>query len=391
MSPLGATTTPDDDLFFSSPGLHSTTQRDPQDEVQELIDTTRTRNMAGLSPALSSFMALHKPAFLEMFNRQLQLIRSRSQAFEDAHITIFDKVLLNLTQNGTDLDNPAAIQYYCEEYLGINTGASCEETSRVLHQTIDVPQLLMREMTGANNPRETARRSLVPEPETSSSDFVHLHRTGEKQQQDKEPQVARLLQVYERAKADYFAVSSSGSGIEGGGTETIEAAKFLRDTAENTLQYLSDKIIDPNALTELQSTFNMAKATVVSLSGGKKRKFDTVEMDSLVRAAPRGPGGGGGTNASGYGSHGAHAAGRRRSNPNPNPYPSKSSDSGYGGYTYEGGAGAGTGRDIMDRDRDRDRDRSDDEACRSRSASPRGRRRSYGYSRREVDSYKPRK
>jgi hypothetical protein len=144
MSPLGATTTPDDDLFFSSPGLHSTAQRDPQDEVQELVDATRTRNMAGLSPALNSFMALHKPAFLEMFNRQLQLIRSRSQAFEDAHITVFDKVLLNLTQNGTDMDNPAAIQYYCEEYLGINTGASCEETSRVLHQTMDVPQLLMR-------------------------------------------------------------------------------------------------------------------------------------------------------------------------------------------------------------------------------------------------------
>lgn len=232
-----------------------------------------------------------------------------------------------------------------------------------------------------NNPRDTGRRSLAPEPEPSG--FVH--QTGEKQ--DKEPQVARLLQVYERAKADYFAVS----GVEG--HETIEAAKFLRDTAENTLQYLSDKVIDPNALTELQSTFNMAKATVVSLSGGKKRKFDTVEMDSL-RSAPRGPGGG--TNASGAGGYGSSQAGRRRSNP----YPSKSSDSGYGGgaYTYEGGAA----RDIMDRDRDRDRDRerdrdrderdrSDDEACRSRSASPRERRRSYGYSRREVDSYKPRK
>ena len=143
MSPLGETTTAaDDDLFFSSPGLHST-QRDPQDEVQELVNRA-ARNMAGLSPALSSFMALHKAAFLEMFNRQLQLIRSRSQAFEDAHITVFDKVLLTLTQNGTNLDNPAAIQYYCEEYLGINTGASCEETSRVLRQTMDVPNLLMR-------------------------------------------------------------------------------------------------------------------------------------------------------------------------------------------------------------------------------------------------------
>ncbi len=150
MSPLGETTTPDDDLFFSSPGLHST-QRDPQDEVQELVD--KTRNMAGFSPALNSFMALHKAAFLEMFNRQLQLIRSRSQAFEDAHITVFDKVLLELTQNGTDLDNPAAIQYYCEEYLGINTGASCEETSRVLHQTMDVPKLLTRGNSPFPRPR----------------------------------------------------------------------------------------------------------------------------------------------------------------------------------------------------------------------------------------------
>lgn len=128
-------------LFFSSPGIDDT-RRGPEDEVPVLV--ARAIQVTTLGPAVDNFMALHKDAFLSMFARQINLIKSRSQAFEDGHITVFDKTLLTLTQNGTDLDNPAAIQYYCEEFLGIHFGASTGEASRVLSQAIDVPESLIK-------------------------------------------------------------------------------------------------------------------------------------------------------------------------------------------------------------------------------------------------------
>jgi len=97
-----------------------------------------------------------------------------------------------------------------------------------------------------------------------------------------EPKLARLWSVYDTARADYLAVSMQEDD------ETVKAAKFLRDTAENTIQYLQNRNVDPIMMTELEATYNMAKAKVVALSGGKKRKFDEVEMDR-VTGTPRGP------------------------------------------------------------------------------------------------------
>ncbi|KAK4938965.1 hypothetical protein LTR10_020713 [Elasticomyces elasticus] len=368
----------EEDLFFSSPGLSSPVRRGPEDEVPILVE--RASRVTTLCPAVNNFMVVHKTAFLSLFARQINLIRSRSQAFEDGHITVFDKTLLTLTQNGTDLDNPAAIQYYCEEFLGIHVGASPGEAGRVLSQAVDVPESLINETA----PQMTSDAN----PETD----VH-----QPPAEEMEPQLKRLWEIYEIAKLDYFAVSNSKSH------ELLGAAKFLRDTAENTQQYLTDKNIDPNMLAELDSTYDMAKATVVSLSGGKKRKFDAVDKD-LIEGAPRG-----------HGSSNQNQRGRTESKQ----YPSRSSDSGYG-------AGASAFRDNT-ADTDRDYGRTQHRSSRRRSSSPRDRRdrsprsprygnrdrdrdepghrgaygskrgsdrrrNPYGYRRdREVDSYQPRK
>lgn len=73
------------------------------------------------------------------FERRLNLIKSRSQAFQDSHVTVFDKVLLQLTQNGSHLGHPAAIQYFCEEFLAIPTNIASTQQTVILSDAVIAP------------------------------------------------------------------------------------------------------------------------------------------------------------------------------------------------------------------------------------------------------------
>ena len=90
---------------------------------------------------------------------------------------------------------------------------------------------------------------------------------------DMEPKLTNLWNVYQRAKADYLVVANDKNHA------TARAARFLRDTAENILSYLGNKNRDPIMMAELDATYRMAKEAAVSLTGGKKRKFDVGETD----------------------------------------------------------------------------------------------------------------
>ena len=114
--------------------------------------------------------------------------------------------------------------------------------------------------------------------------------------------LSQLWNVYETAKEEYLAVANLGN------ERTTKAAKFLRDTAENTLHHLQNKNVDDIMLAELEATYKMAKTVVVSLTGGKKRKFDAVEMEG-VRGTPKGPSG------QARGGRHAGAVGRRQLHP----------------------------------------------------------------------------
>jgi hypothetical protein len=59
-------------------------------------------------------------AFCEVVSHHLAIIRSRSQAFEDGKVTIFDKALVQLCQNGADVNNLGAHELYIEEFMGID-------------------------------------------------------------------------------------------------------------------------------------------------------------------------------------------------------------------------------------------------------------------------------
>ena len=79
--------------------------------------------------------------------------------------------------------------------------------------------------------------------------------------------IKRLIKSYETAVQEYFAVESLRDD------KTLQAAKYLRDTAENTVLYLKETDIDRGKLSEIECMYDSAKDVVQSLTG-KIRKFD---------------------------------------------------------------------------------------------------------------------
>lgn len=63
------------------------------------------------------------PGYRELFNHVFEyhigLIKTRSQSFEDCQITVYDKALLILTDNGSSLSHFGAIELFKDEILGI--------------------------------------------------------------------------------------------------------------------------------------------------------------------------------------------------------------------------------------------------------------------------------
>lgn len=121
-------------LFLSStPTRYSS---GPLEEVQLLLK--QARSVGRIDPAIRSIISIKNGPFFDTFARHINLINSRSQTFQDCHITVFDKVLLELTDCGRDLDNPAAIQYFCDEFLAVPKGANTARRTSALTDTLSV-------------------------------------------------------------------------------------------------------------------------------------------------------------------------------------------------------------------------------------------------------------
>jgi len=117
--------------------------RPPSGSLDDEVPTLVAEAQADcLDRAMSNFFLVNRRPFLSAFERQVKLIRNRSQAFEDGQVTIYDKVLLALTNNGTDLNPPSAIQYYCNEFLGIDMKGDSQIAYKALDQTLQVQSIL---------------------------------------------------------------------------------------------------------------------------------------------------------------------------------------------------------------------------------------------------------
>ena len=248
----------------------------PADEVTFLI--SQAQQTTELTPALATVMLTHKQLILSVLDRQIQLIKSRPQSLSDGQVTIYDKALLTLTSAGTDLENPSALLFWCEHFLGVDNVKAPSNTPMFLQEMMAVPTVLNQ---GKRSPRSClSDMSLTDDPAIEASSLHRLSGTTVKSEPEDspepiifgseatDPKVKRIFTVYDQARTEYLSVADADDA------KVIRAAKFLRDTAENALSMLKNANIDAAVMLELQTTCDKAKDTVVALSGGKKRKFD---------------------------------------------------------------------------------------------------------------------
>ena len=130
-------------LFFTSSPSHFQ-RNDPADEVPILV--AKARLSKSLNPAVATFLKdpERKRVFLDVFMRHVSLLKCRSQAFEHGHVTVYDKVLLTLTRNGNHFESIAAIEYFCEEHLGIDKFGDATSMEHTLEQSVLLRSLLVQ-------------------------------------------------------------------------------------------------------------------------------------------------------------------------------------------------------------------------------------------------------
>lgn len=88
--------------------------------------------------------------------------------------------------------------------------------------------------------------------------------------------INRMLHTYFRAKHDFYTRQESARTVYD--PKLADAAKFLRDSAENALGYLdAQKLLsscDSSLVLELESVFEFAKSKAIEILGGRKRRFE---------------------------------------------------------------------------------------------------------------------
>lgn len=93
--------------------------------------------------------------------------------------------------------------------------------------------------------------------------------------------VRRLLDVYFEAKKDFYNLKDADY------LDKAQAARFLRDTAENTLNcFRAHGLMSHRMVPELKRMFQHAKDKATEFLGGKKRRFE-IEESQWVPAKRR--------------------------------------------------------------------------------------------------------
>lgn len=130
------------------------------------------------------------------------------------------------------------------------------------------------EIETANRARRTSLPTAAPkEPKSMQQQQLPKHRAYN----PTEDHIARLLLTFTDAQYDYGAMGETDT------TRKRQAAKFLRDSAENALTYLRLSRPDHYMIPNLRRAFEMAQAKCIGLNGGRKRPFEMSDDEYFRR------------------------------------------------------------------------------------------------------------
>ncbi|KAL4807703.1 major facilitator superfamily domain-containing protein [Aspergillus unguis] len=280
---------------------HHTTDA-AEKRVESLVRKYRRPN----SPSALLFELYNDPdnysILVGALRRQTALSKCRSQDFKDSEVTIYEKALLALSNEGGHATDPGALELYLTEFLGVVPIAPLEDGMDIVRKHVELQGLLHKARGREDREPITPApsKTLKREREESSSPFdieqyerkysEPLHYDGDEEEggedrpqsstttfsrqaqgQGRNPdvRVARLLEVYNRAKEDYFTIKRQD------GFEDLNALRFLRDSAENALRYLHANGMSDNVyVSDLEHTFAIARDKTTQILGGRKRHFD---------------------------------------------------------------------------------------------------------------------
>ncbi|KAL4878920.1 hypothetical protein BJY04DRAFT_220750 [Aspergillus karnatakaensis] len=245
------------------------------------------------------------PILVAALRRQVSLIKCRSQAFEDCQITVYDRALLVLSNYGESLTDYGALELYLTEYLGIVPIAPVADSKDAVMQHVELENVLKRVRAThegqavAGSMKQERTRELLPPHTFDIHAEYERHLAAPLHSDDEEPRhitalgikarevdirVTRLLDVYQKAKDDYFRTKARD------GVDSLEAIRFLRDSAENTLRYFqANGLSNHGWVPDLEHTFIMARDKTTHILGGRSRHFEDENRRTHVRAptAPR--------------------------------------------------------------------------------------------------------
>ncbi|KAJ5399845.1 hypothetical protein N7465_010334 [Penicillium sp. CMV-2018d] len=219
----------------------------------------------------------HARALFHGLRRQVKSIRHRSQSYDDGQVTIYDRVLLRLYDEGHTMQHYGLLEFYLAEYLGTKNCHSEEENNSVIAAHFAAQRIL-----------DNGPISEIPIIATDGvGGAIEEAETGKSSQDSgasKSHHIDKLIQVYQKAKADYYILQVSENH-----REHTNSVRFLRDTAENLLRYLMSTDKDHDLIPEIEDIIQVSQAHASRLAGGRKRKFEHMDNDSGGSLSPYRP------------------------------------------------------------------------------------------------------
>lgn len=101
--------------------------------------------------------------------------------------------------------------------------------------------------------------------------------------------LGNLIQIYHRAKADYYLTDANRANFPDKSNEKFRNARFLRDTAENLLRCMQAQTLHNHPLLpEVEKVVDASMKHVERLAGGKKRGFERERAHDKARDNHRG-------------------------------------------------------------------------------------------------------
>ena len=276
----------------------------PNIRVRDLVQ--KYRSVKEINSTLASLLesAHLKRMFWDALHHDLHVIRRRSQNLADNEITVNQKAFATLM--GDKNDQNSALALYVDEIIGLkfvmptrnqNSSAlkmivistAIQSKNCILgkqptfeHRNSSPDELFVSDTCNTSQVSDSSHRVKETVEKMPMNDSSNHIVSGSTSQNEK---LKRLFNMYRTAKADFHTTSPKT-------LDRTRAAKFLRDTIENCLEYMSSKeipmssiggissgstdISKQNISEEFQATLKEAVAAAEMGSGGKKRSFDEI-------------------------------------------------------------------------------------------------------------------